>query len=121
MSFVCSEVENMSISTNYYEFIKQMYSNVTKYIKKYKEDTGEYFKKLVKIQEKYKQKLNGVEELKKINNINTSHIISLSNNLFDVINVQVNNLKIFLVEVEDIIKSFEKTLKEKKYDVYRLS
>ena len=113
MSFVCSEVENMSISTNYYEFIKQMYSNVTKYIKKYKEDTGEYFKKLVKIQEKYKQKLNGVEELKKINNINTSHIISLSNNLFDVINVQVNNLKIFLVEVEDIIKSFEKTLKEK--------
>ena len=113
MSFTCSEVENMSISTNYYEFIKQMYEYVTKYIKRYKTETSEYYKKILKIQEKYDPRLKGMEELKKINNIETNHIISLSTNLFTVISVQIKYLNIFLKEVEDIIKSFDKTLKEK--------
>ena len=34
MNFICSEVENMNISTKYYEFIKHIYENVSKYIKK---------------------------------------------------------------------------------------
>ena len=113
MSFTCSEVENMSISTNYYEFIKQMYEYVTKYIKLYKVETAEYYKKILKIQEKYEPRLKGTEELKKINNIETNHIISLSGNLFAVINVQTKYLNIFLREVEEIVKSFDKTLKEK--------
>ena len=113
MSFTCSEVENMSISTNYYEFIKQMYEYVTKYIKRYKTETLEYYKKILKIQEKYDPRLKGMEELKKINNIETNHIISLSTNLFTVISVQIKYLNIFLKEVEDIVKSFDKTLKEK--------
>lgn len=113
MSFVCSEVENMSISTNYYEFIKQIYDYVTKYIKNYRIETAEYVKKLSKIQEKYNSKLKGVEELKKFKNIKTKHILSLSNKIYNVIGTQIDNLKIFIKETEEIIKSFEKTLKEK--------
>ena len=113
MSFVCSEIENMSISINYYEFIKQMYENVTKYIKKYREETSEYYKKLLKIQEKYDSRLKGIEQLKKINNIKTKHILSLSSNICSVINTQITNLQIFLKEVDEVIKSFDKTLKEK--------
>jgi len=113
MSYICSEVENMYISTNYYEFIKQIYDYVTKYIKNYRNETGEYVKKLVKIQEKFNPRIKGIEELKKIKNIKTKHIISLSSKIFNVIGTQIDNLKIFLKECDDIIKSFDKTLKEK--------
>ena len=113
MNFTCSEVENMSISTNYYEFIKQMYENVTKYIKNYRNETNEYCKKLSKNQEKYGSRLKGSELLKKIKNIKTNHIVSLSTKIFSVIGIQISFLQIFLKEVDEIIKSFEKTLKEK--------
>ena len=109
MSYICSEVENMYISTNYYEFIKQIYDYVTKYIKNYRNETGEYVKKLVKIQEKFNPRIKGIEELKKIKNIKTKHIISLSSKIFNVIGTQIDNLKIFLKECDDIIKSFDKT------------
>ena len=49
MNFVCSEIENMSISINYYEFIKQMYENLTRYIKAYKSETNDYYKKISKL------------------------------------------------------------------------
>ena len=113
MSFTCSEVENMSISTNYYEFIRQIYEYETKYIKNYRNETNEYFKKLMKIQEKYSPRFKGVELLKKIKNINTNHILFLSSKIYSIIGIQISNLQIFLKEVDDIIKSFDKTLKEK--------
>ena len=53
MNFVCSEVENMNISIEYYDFIKQMYENLTKYIKAYKSETNDYYKKILKIHDKY--------------------------------------------------------------------
>lgn len=113
MSFTCSEVENMSISINYYEFIKQMYEYVTKYIKNYKEETSEYYKKLAKLQEKYNPRLKGIEQLKKIKNISPNHILFLTSKIFSVIGIQISYLQIFVKEVEEIIKSFDKALKEK--------
>ena len=114
MSFVCSEVENMNISINYYEFIKQMYENLTKYIKGYKSETNDYYKKLLKIHEKYYPKLSGIkEELKKVTNIKTNHIISLSSKVPKIIGQQITNLKYFIAGIETIIKSFDKTLKDK--------
>ena len=113
MNFTCSEIENMSISTNYYEFIKHIYETVSKYIKKYKEETSEYYKKISKLHEKYNFRLNGQEYLKNIDNIETEHIISLSKSISNVIQVQLTYLNIFLKEVDEVIKSFDKTLKEK--------
>ena len=113
MSFTCSEVENMSISTNYYEFIRQIYENETKYIKHYRNETSEYLKKLMKIQEKYSPRLKGVELLKKIKNINTNHILFVSSKIYSIIGIQISYLQIFVKEIDDIIKSFDKTLKEK--------
>ena len=113
MNFTCSEVENMSISTNYYEFIKQIYENLVKYIKHYLAETIEYYKKLTKYQEKYSPKLKGIELLKKIKNIDTSHILSICNKINSVIDLQITSLQVFTREADEIIKSFDKTLKEK--------
>ena len=113
MNLLCSEAENMSVSTNYYEFIKLIYENVSKYIKKYKEETSEYCKKISKIQERYITRLSGEEILKKIKNIDTEHIIYLSQLIFNIVKVQLTYLNIFIKEVDEIIKSFDKTLKEK--------
>ena len=114
MNFVCSEVENMSISINYYEFIKQIYENLTKYIKSYKSETNDYYKKINKLQEKYFPKLSTVkEEFKKMTNIKTNHILSLSSKVPKIINQQILNLKYFVSGIEDTIKSFDKTLKDK--------
>ena len=113
MNFTCSAVENMSISTNYYEFIKQIYENLVKYIKHYLTETIEYYKKLSKYQEKYSPKLKGIELLKKIKNIDTSHILSICNKINSVIDLQITSLQVFTREADEIIKSFDKTLKEK--------
>jgi len=114
MNFVCSEVENMSISIEYYDFIKQMYENLTKYIKAYKSETNDYYKKILKIHDKYYPKLSTIkEELKKKNNIKTNHIISLSSKVPKIINQQIINLKYFITGIDATIKSFDKTLKEK--------
>ena len=114
MNFVCSEVENMSISVEYYDFIKQMYENLTKYIKAYKSETNDYYKKILKIHDKYYPKLSTIkEELKKKLTIKTNHIISLSSKVPKIINQQIINLKYFITGIEATIKSFDKTLKEK--------
>ena len=113
MNFTCSEIENMTISTNYYEFIKQIYENLVKYIKHYLTETIEYYKKLSKYQEKYSPKLKGIELLKKIKNIDTSHILSICNKINSVIDLQITSLQVFTREADEIIKSFDKTLKEK--------
>ena len=114
MDFVCSEVENMSISVEYYDFIKQMYENLTKYIKAYKSETNDYYKKILKIHDKYYPKLSTIkEELKKKLTIKTNHIISLSSKVPKIINQQIINLKYFITGIEATIKSFDKTLKEK--------
>ena len=112
MNFVCSEVENMTISINYYEYIKQMYESLTKYIKSYKNETNDYYKKVAKVHEKYYPRLSGIkEELKKYTNIKTNHIISLSTKVPKIINQQIINLQYFISGIETTIKSFDKTLK----------
>ena len=114
MNFVCSEVENMSISIEYYDFIKQMYENLTKYIKAYRSETNDYYKKILKIHDKYYPRLSTIkEELKKKLTIKTNHIISLSSKVPKIINQQIINLKYFISGIESTIKSFDKTLKEK--------
>ena len=113
MSSICSEDEKINIPTNYFEFSKQMHEYLLKYIKSYKTETTEYLKKLLKIQEKYSTKIQSKEELKKIKNIDSSHIISLFTNIFNVIGVQITELQLFLNGAEDIIKSLDKSIKEK--------
>ena len=114
MNFVCSEVENMSISVNYYEFIKQMYETLTKYIKGYKSETNDYYKKISKLHEKYFPKLSGMkEEFKKLTNLKKNHIISLSSKVPKIISQQITNLKYFVAGIETTFKSFDKIIKEK--------
>ena len=114
MNFVCSEVENMSISVDYYEFIKQIYETLTKYIKGYKSETNDYYKKISKLNEKYSPKLFGIkEDLKKFSKIKKNNIILLSSKVPKIIEQQITNLKYFVSGIETTIKSFDKTLKDK--------
>ena len=70
MSEICSEVENMNISREYFTFLKDMYSDLEKYIKQYKIIASEYSKKLVQLQEKYSSPLIEINKSKKrYNNI----------------------------------------------------
>jgi hypothetical protein len=91
-----------------------MYENLTKYIKAYKNETNDYYKRLSKLHEKYFPKLSGIkEELKKMSNIKTNHIISLSSKVPKILLQQITNLKYFIEGIDTTIKSFDKTLKEK--------
>ena len=113
MNSISSDNEAINIPDNYFEFSKQIYEYLSKYLKSYKTETSEYLKKLIKIQEKYISKLKGIEELKKIKNIDSDNITFLSTKIYNAIKVQVSELQLFLKGTDDIIKSFEKTIKDK--------
>ena len=113
MNSISSDNETINIPDNYFEFSKQIYEYLSKYLKSYKTETSEYLKKLIKIQEKYISKLKGIEELKKIKNIDSDNITFLSTKIYNAIKVQVSELQLFLKGTDDIIKSFEKTIKDK--------
>ena len=113
MNSISSDNETINIPDNYFEFSKQIYEYLSKYLKSYKTETSEYLKKLIKIQEKDISKLKGIEELKKIKNIDSDNITFLSTKIYNAIKVQVSELQLFLKGTDDIIKSFEKTIKDK--------
>ena len=113
MNSISSDNETINIPDNYFEYSKQIYEYLSKYLKSYKTETSEYLKKLIKIQEKYISKLKGIEELKKIKNIDSDNITFLSTKIYNAIKVQVSELQLFLKGTDDIIKSFEKTIKDK--------
>ena len=65
MSELCSEVENMNISREYFSFIKDIYIDFTKYMKQYKIVAGDYMKKLAQLQEKFSFPLCDLNKSKK--------------------------------------------------------
>ena len=111
----CSEVENMIVTMNYYEFVKLMFEDLTKYIKYYKNITSEYLKKLQQMQEKYYPKLFELENENQnnFNDIKTNHILSLTCKIPKIIGQQITNLNFFINGIEETLKSFDKTIKEK--------
>ena len=114
MSSTCSEVENMIVSSNYFEFLKQMFEDFIKYIKGYKNATNEYTKKLQQIHEKYSPRLTSLkEEIKKLPNIKSKHVLSFTSKIPKIISQQISNMQFFISGIETDIKSLEKTLKEK--------
>ena len=113
MNSISSDNETINIPDNYFEFSKQIYEYLSKYLKSYKTETSEYLKKLIKIQEKFISKLKGIEELKKIKNIDSNNITFLSTKIYNAIKVQVSELQLFLKGTDDVIKSFDKTIKDK--------
>ena len=113
MSSTCSEVENMIVTSNYYEFIKQMFEDLTKYIKYYKSITSEYlknFNKCKKIFTKIVRPWGGKSEFQKYKNY-SYFIINMQNSKSN--RTTNNKFKYFINDIESSLKSFDKRIKER--------
>ena len=111
MNFSFQEEENINISENYFNFIKQLSEDYLKYITNYKVATGEYLKKLASIQEKYGSRLlEANDHLKKIN---SNHIISLTSIIPKVVEQQITNIEFFVEGIDNKLINFDKYIKEK--------
>ena len=131
MSELCSEVENMNISREYFSFIKGIYSDYAKYIRQYKIVASDYKKKLDQLQEKYSFQLCDLNKnKKKYKNISTKFIFSITSTIPRIIKQFIDNIELSVNGVEATIKLLENTIKEKisialkyqdKYDESRMN
>jgi hypothetical protein len=113
---LCSELENMTISVNYFNFIKDTFEDYIKYISNYKLITSDYIKKICQFQEKYGPRLTGKDKEKenqKYKNISTKHIYSITSPVIKIIDKQVENLKLLMDGIESQINNFYALIKEK--------
>ena len=103
------EEENLNITENYYNFLKQILEDYLKYITYYKITTNEYLKKLTMNHEKYNQKLlerKDQKELKK------EHIIKLVSTIPKIVEEQITNIGYFVEGVDKNISKIELILKK---------
>ena len=111
---LCSELENINISKDYFTFIKGIFFDYLQYIINYKSITTEYIKKLENLHDKYNNKLSGNDkDNTKYKNINTEHIFSLTSNLINIVEKQIENLKILMKGFNTQIENNNNAIKEK--------
>ena len=111
---LCSELENINISVNYFCFIKDMFVEYIQYLTTYKTYTNEYLKKLALLQEKFSLKLLGKEkDTLKYKNINMNHIFTLTAPIPKIMEKQIETWKICLFGIENQIEYDNKLIKEK--------
>ena len=113
--FLCSEIENLNISQNYFNFIKESFEEYIKFISNYRLITIEYIKKLTQFMEKSSSKLLGQEEIddSKYQNINKSHIYSITSSIPKLINNQIDNLNELIDGIDLQISNYDTMIKEK--------
>ena len=112
---LCSKLENINISIDYFMFIKEVFNDYLQYISNYKSITNEYIQKLEIFHEKFRDKLLGIDEDNiniKNKNINTSHIFSFTSPLIKIIGKQIEYLKIFMEGVDSQIENNNKWIRE---------
>ena len=110
---LCSELENINKSVDYFIFIKNIFFDYLQYIINYKSITTEYIKKLETLHDKYSNKLSGNDKDNlKYKNINTEHIFSLTSNLINIVKKQIENLKIFMKGFDTQIENNNNAIKE---------
>ena len=111
---LCSELENINISKDYFIFIKGIFFDCLQYIINYKSITTEYIKKLEILHDKYSNKLSGNDKDNlKYKNINTEHIFSLTSYMIHILEKQIENLKIFMKGFDTQIENDNNAIKEK--------
>ena len=114
MSELCSEVENMNTSREYFSFIKEMFSDYAKYIKQYKLIAADFMKKLDLLQDKYSSQLCDLNKSKKkYKNISTKFIFSITSKIPKIIKQQIDNLVYSINGIDTTIKTIENIIKEK--------
>ncbi len=111
---LCSELENINTSINYFCFIKEVFDDYMQCINNYKVITNDYLKKLMMLQDKFKYKLTRKEkDNTKYKNVNTNHIFSLTSPISKIIDKQIENLQMFIDGINGQIENNNKVIKEK--------
>ena len=111
---LCSELKNMNISINYYNFIKEVFENYIKYITNYKNATNDYIKKICQFHDKYGPRLTGKDkDPTRFKDVNTNHIYSITSSLPKIIDKQIENLKLFMTGLDSQIENYNVIIKEK--------
>lgn len=111
---LCSELENINTSINYFCFIKEVFDDYMQCINNYKVITNDYLKKLMMLQDKFKYKLTGKEkDNTKYKNVNKNHIFSLTSPISKIIDKQIENLQMFIDGINGQIENNNKVIKEK--------
>ena len=113
MSF-SSEVKNINISINYYNFVKETFEDYIKYITNYRLITIEYIKRISQFQEKYNSRLLGKDiDNIKYKDIKTSQLFTITSLIPKIIDKQIENLNFFMFGIESQINNYETVIKEK--------
>ena len=102
--------DNLIITDNYYNFIKQLSEDYLKYIINYKIATSEYLKKITTNHEKYNPKLAEVKDNK---NLKKEHLTKLVSIIPKIIEQQMINIENFVQSIDEKISKFELILKDK--------
>jgi len=111
---LCSELENINTSVNYFCFIREVFDDYMQCIINYKVITSDYLKKLAMLHDKFKYKLTGKEkDNTKYKNINTNHIFTLTSPVSKIIDKQIEALQMFTDSITIQIENNNKVIKEK--------
>ena len=114
MNIKCSELDNITVSFDYFNLIKAVGDELVKYIRSFNQVSQDYMKKLQLFQTNFAKKLT------KSDNPKITQITSLTSKIAEIIS-QIGELcQISIDDLDSRIKSFETLLKEKTDNVNSL-
>jgi len=114
MNIKCSELDNITVSFDYFNLIKAVGDELVKYIRGFNQVSQDYMKKLQLFQ------TNFAKKLAKSDNPKITQITSLTSKIAEIIS-QIGELcQISIDDLDSRIKSFETLLKEKTDNVNSL-
>ena len=114
MNIKCSELNNITISFDYFNSIKEVGDELIKYIKGFNQLSQEYIKKLQIFHTNFGKKISKTENQK------VSQIISLTSKIEEVISQIIELCQISINDIDLRVKNFETLLKEKTDNVNSL-
>ena len=115
---MCAEVVNLKISMGYYNLISEIVQDEIKYIQGYKSIINDYFKKTLNFQVSAGSKLAKLpDNFANAKWIDSSPILKLTQQIPKIIQIQIENIKNFLDEIEKPLKGLDDYFKEKASEI----
>ena len=107
MNIICSELDNLNISLDFFNSIKLVSDELIKYLKTYKQITVEYMKKIQSLQNNFRKKLV------KSQNPKIAQITSLTSKIINLIDQNYELLQLSNDETDLRLKEFDTFIKSK--------
>ena len=112
MNVKCSEYDNMALSLDYYNSIKQLSDDLIKYIKGYKQLIQDYMKKIQNMQTNFKKKL-----AISVNPKTSQIILELTSKIFNLLEQNNELYQLSLDEIDLRLKEFDTIIKQKNEEI----